>query len=231
MKYWMKMTLLAVLPTLFLASCDDDDDDVDLMVDQANVMVVHASPDAPGVDLYVDDTKVNNAALNYPENTGYLEVEAGERNFKVTAAGAGLGSPVIDADVTLEKDMNYTVFAADELSNITPIVLVDDLTAPASGQAHVRFVHLSPDAPNVDIVVQGGPDLFTDVEFTEATAFTPVAAGTYTVEAQPVGTDVAAVTATLDLQPGKIYTVFAKGFLSPPADNTNTLGAEVIVNN
>lgn len=231
MKYWMRLMMLAVLPTLFLVSCDDDDDDVDLIVDQANVMVVHASPDAPGVDLYVDDTKVNNAALNYPNNTGYLEVDAGERNFKVTAAGAGLGSPVIDADVTLQSDMNYTVFAADELGSIMPIVLIDDLTAPASGQAHIRFVHLSPDAPDVDVVVQGGPELFSDLEFKEATAFNPVAAGSYTVEVQPVGTDVAAVTATLELQAGKIYTVFAKGFLNPPSGNTNTLGAEVIMNN
>ncbi|TPE44849.1 DUF4397 domain-containing protein [Pontibacter mangrovi] len=231
MKKWMKLMMLAVVPTLFLASCDDDDDDMDLVVDQASVMVVHASPDAPGVDLYVDNTKVNSAALNYPDNTGYLDVEAGERNFKVTAAGAGVGSPVINADVDLEKDMSYTVFAADMLSDITPVVLEDDLIMPASGQAHVRFVHLSPDAPDVDVVVQGGPELFTDIEFKEATAFTPVAAGSYTVEVQPVGTDVAAVTATLDLQPGKIYTVFAKGFLNPPTDNMNTLGAEVIVNN
>lgn len=231
MKYWMRLMMLAVLPTLFLVSCDDDDDDADLIVDQANVMVVHASPDAPGVDLYVDDAKVNSAALNYPNNTGYLEVDAGERNVKVTAAGAGLGSPVIDADVTLDSDMNYTVFAADELGSVMPIVLIDDLTAPASGQAHIRFVHLSPDAPDVDVVVQGGSELFSDLEFKEATAFTPVAAGSYTVEVQPVGTDDAAVTATLDLQAGKIYTVFAKGFLNPPAGNTNTLGAEVIMNN
>ncbi|WP_233555627.1 DUF4397 domain-containing protein [Pontibacter oryzae] len=225
----MKIALLAVLPTMFLASCDDDDD-IDLRVDEANVMVVHASPDAPAVDLYVDDAKVNSAALNYPNNTGYLEVDAGERNFKVTAAGAGLSSPVIDADVTLEKDRSYTVFAADMLSSITPVVLEDDLTIPASGKAHIRVVHLSPDAPNVDVVVQNGPELFSDLEFKEATAFTPVDAGTYTIEVQPVGTDVAAITATLTLEAGKIYTVFAKGFLNPPSGNSNSLDAEVIVN-
>lgn len=230
MKNWMRIALLAVLPTMLLASCDDDDD-IDLRVDEANVMVVHASPDAPAVDLYVDDAKVNSVGLNYPDNTGYLEVNAGERNFKVTAAGTGIGSPVIDADVTLEKDKNYTVFAADMLSSITAIVLEDDLTTPASGKAHIRVVHLSPDAPNVDVVVQNGPELFSDLEFKDATAFTPVDAGTYTIEVQPVGTDVAAITANLTLQAGKIYTVFAKGFLSPPSGNTNNLSAEVIVNN
>lgn len=231
MKKWMRLLLVAVLPTMVLASCDDDDDDLDLLENEANVMVVHASPDAPAVDLYVDDEKVNATALNYPDNTGYLGIEEGSRNIKVTAAGAGLGNPVINADVTLDEDLYYSVFAADVLGSISPLVLIDDLTEPASGKAHVRFIHLSPDAPNVDVVVQGGPELFSDIEFSESTAFTPVDAGTYTLEVQPVDTDVAAVTATLDLQEGVIYTVFAKGFLTLPAGNNNTLGAEVIVNN
>lgn len=223
--------MVALLPVMFFTSCDDDDDDLDLQEEQANVMVVHASPDAPGVDLYVDNAKVNSAALNYPNNTGYLEVEEGDRNFKVTAAGAGLANPVIDADVMLDADKNYTVFAVGRLANVEPVVLEDNLAAPAAGKAHVRFVHLAPDAPNVDVVVQGGPTLFSDMEFKEATAFTPVDAGSYTLEVQPVGTDNAAVTATVMLQSGKIYTIFAKGLLSPPAGNNNTLGAEVIVNN
>ncbi len=226
----MKLLLVAVLPTMVLASCDDDDDDLDIVEDEANVMVVHASPDAPAVDLYLDNTLVNATPLNYPGNTGYLDVEAGTRNIKVTAAGAGVGSPVINADVPFEEDKDYTVFAVNTLGNIEPLVLEDNLTDPAAGKAHVRVVHLSPDAPNVDVVVQGGPELFSDLEFKEATAFTPVDAGTYTLEVQPVGTDLAAVTATLTLEAGKIYTVFAKGFLTPPAGNNNNLGVEVIVN-
>lgn len=227
----MRLLLLAAVPTMLLTSCDDDDDDLDLLEEEANVMVVHASPDAPAVDLYVDDEKVNASALNYPDNTGYLEVEEGDRNIKVTAAGAGIGSPVINADVDLDEDEYYTIFAVDELNNIGALVLEDDLTEPASGKAHVRVVHLSPDAPNVDVVVQGGPTLFSDLEFREATAFTPVDAGTYTLEVQPVGSDDAAITTTLTLQEGVIYTVFARGYAAPPTGNSNTLDLEVIVNN
>ncbi|GAB3827057.1 DUF4397 domain-containing protein [Pontibacter rugosus] len=231
MKNWMKLTLLAALPLMVFTSCDDDDDDLDLLDDQASVMVIHASPDAPAVDLYVDDVKVNSNALNYPNNTGYLDVKEGNRNIKVTAAGTGVGSPVINATVPFEDDKNYSVFAINTLSNIEPLVLEDNLADPAAGKAHVRFVHLAPDAPNVDVVVQGGPNLFSNIAFKGNTAFTPVDAGTYTLEVQPVGSDDAAVTATLTLQEGMIYTVFAKGFLSPPTGNNNMLGAEVIVNN
>lgn len=230
MKKYFRLVLLAVLPALVLTSCDDDDD-LDLLEDNAQVMVIHASPDAPGVDLYVDDAKVNTTALNYPNNTGYLEVEDGARNIKVTPAGAGIGSAVINGNVTLDEDQAYSIFAANTLSNIEPVILVDDLTEPASGKAHVRFVHLSPDAPAVDIVVQSGPTLFSDIEFKESTSFTPVDAGTYTLEVRATGSSTAVLTTNVQLANGGIYTIFAKGFASPPSGNSNSLGAEVIVNN
>ncbi|WP_347157168.1 DUF4397 domain-containing protein [Pontibacter chitinilyticus] len=227
MKSLINIFLLAVLPVVLFTRCDDDNDD-DIMR-MAQVMVVHASPDAPGVDLLIDNTKVNSAALTYPNNTGYLAVAAGTRNVKVNAAGTS--TTVINADVPLAEDKSYTIFAANTLANIEPLVLEDNLASPASGKAHVRFVHLSPDAPAVDIAVQGGPVLFSNKSFKSATDFTPVDAGTYTLEVRPAGTeDVVLTVPDVQLQNGKIYTIFAKGLLTPPAGNTNTLGAEVIVN-
>lgn len=222
------MAMVAAVPALFLAGCDDDDDGVDL-VEEAEVMVVHASPDAPGVDLLVNDVKVNNSPLTFPNNTGYLELPAGTQNIKVNAAGTT--TTVINADLNLERDKDYTVFAINTLDNIEALVLEDDLTDPASGMSHVRFVHLSPDAPAVDIAVQGGPVLFSNRAFKSATPFTPVSAGTYTLEVRPAGSTTAVLTIpNVELRSGDIYTVFARGFLSPPEGNTNTLGAQVIVN-
>jgi hypothetical protein len=230
MKKWMKIMLLAVLPAMVLTSCDDDDDDDTIpVVETANVMVVHASPDAPGVDLLVDDARVNTAALTFPNNTGYLEVPAGDRNVKVNAAGTT--TTVIDADLDLEANENYSVFAVNTLSNIEPLVLEDDLTAPASGRAHVRFVHLSPDAPAVDVAVTGGPVLFSGTEFKEAEDFAPVTAGSYDLEVRLAGTeDVVLTVPNVNLASGRIYTIFARGFVTPPANNQNALGAEIIVN-
>ncbi|WP_232058354.1 DUF4397 domain-containing protein [Nibribacter ruber] len=229
----MKFSLLAVLPAVFLTTaCDDDDEDSPMVEQKANVMVVHAAPNAPTVDLFVDGTKVNSTALAYPRNTGYLQVAAGSRNVKVAPSGAGAANAVIDANLNLTANTNYSVFAAGPLTALTAVVVEDNLTAPAAGRAHVRFIHLSPDAPNVDVVVQGTTsNLFSNIQYKGSTAFKPVNAGTYTLLVQPVGTDVNAVTANVTLQAGKIYTVFAKGFLNPPAGNNNSLGAEVIMNN
>jgi hypothetical protein len=228
MKKWMKLLLLAVLPAMAFTSCDDDDDEV--VLENANVMVVHASPDAPGVDLFINNTKINNAALMFPNNTGYLNVPSGTQNVKINAAGTS--TTVIEANLDLEPGEDYSVFAINTLENIEPLVLEDDLAEPADNMAHVRFVHLSPDAPAVDIAVQGGPVLFSNRAFKSATDFTPVAAGTYTLEVRPAGTTTVALTIPdVMIMDGMIYTVFARGFLSPPTGNTNALGAEIIVNN
>ncbi len=229
MKKWMKLLLLLALPAFAFTSCDDDDDDNNSLPDTAQVMVVHASPDAPGVDLLIDNTKVNTAALTYPNNTGYLDVLEGRRNIKVNAAGTS--TSVIDANLDIDADKNYSIFAADRLSNITPVVLEDNLAAPATGKAHVRFVHLSPDAPAVDVAVTNGPVLFSNAAFKSASAFTPVDAGTYNLEVRLAGTNTVVLPLpNVQLASGKIYTVFAEGFVTPPSGNTNSLGAEIIVN-
>ncbi|MBK9981037.1 MAG: DUF4397 domain-containing protein [Saprospiraceae bacterium] len=217
---------LFVAAVVLFSSCEKDDPAIDQF--RANVLVAHASPDAPGVDLLVDNTKQNSTALNHPDNTGYLKVEAGTRNIKINVTGTS--TTVIEADLTLTKDMNYSVFAVDSVSKISAIVLTDDLTAPAAGKAHVRFIHLSPNAPAVDVAVaSSGAVVFGNKAFKEYTAFTPLDAGTYNLDVRVAGTStVALVLPPITLEAGKIYTVFAKGFLG--GSGAQALGAEIIVN-
>jgi hypothetical protein len=219
---------LGLTAMVALSSCGDDDKNpVAPTPSPARVMVVHASPDAPAVDLQVDGA-VAGSGLAYPNNTPYLPLAAGNHAVKVNVAGTA--TTVIDANLALAAGMRYTVFAADSVSRIAPVVLTDDLAAPAAGKAHVRFVHLSPNAPAVDVAVNGGPVLFANKAFKASTAFTPVDAGTYDLEVRVAGTSTVALPLPgIALQAGKIYTVFAKGFLG--GTGAQALGAQIIVNN
>lgn len=222
-KFSLLSSVLLMSAMIIFSSCNEDDDK-----SYANVMVTHASPDAPGVDLLIDNVKQNSAALTYPNNTGYLDVEEGMRNFKINVAGTP--TSVINADISLTKDANYSVFAINAVSNISAVVFTDDLSTPASGKAHVRFLHLSPTAPAVDIAVaSSGAVVFGNVSFPNGTAFTPLDAGTYNLDVRVAGTStVALVLPAITLEAGKIYTVFAKGFLA--GAGAQALGAEIIVN-
>jgi len=243
MKISFKPVLFAALSaSFFFTSCKKDDatPTPDPVKTYAKVLVAHASPDAPGVDLLLNGTVQNSSALEFPNNTGYLTVETGTYNVKVNASGTT--TTVINADLTFNKDMNYSVFAVNTLANIEPLVLTDDLTAPASGKAHFRFIHLCPDAPAVDVVaVIGGTvedgeiiggeaaTLVADKSFKDYTSFTPVDAGTYDLQARLAGSETVALHIPgVVLEAGKIYTIFAKGLLS---SEETPLSVGVIVNN
>ena len=184
--------------------------------DTARVRVVHASPDAPAVDVYADGAKVlTNVA--YKGSSDYLSVPAGPHNFKVFATGANpaTGTAVINADATLEAGKDYTVVAIGKVADIKPLVLVDNNAAPAAGKAHVRVVHASPDAPAVDIAVKGGAVLVPNLAFGKDAGPLPVDAGTYDLEVRAAGTTTVALPINgMQLAAGKIYTVFAVGLLN-----------------
>jgi LPXTG-motif cell wall-anchored protein len=176
----------------------------------ARVRVVHASPDAPAVDVWVNGAI---AFSNAPFEgiTDYAALNAGAYNVQVSPTGA-TEPIVIDADLDLAAGTDYTVVAVGLLADIEPLVLVDNNSAPAAGKAHVRFVHASPDAPAVDIAVTGGPVLFSNVPFKGVGDYLPVDAGTYDLEARLAGTDTVALSVPgVTLNEGTVYTIFAMG--------------------
>jgi hypothetical protein len=215
--------------SLLISGCSKDDENpVNPPSGTARVMVIHASPDAPGVDLYVDNARVD-SNLTFLGNTGYVDIAAGIRMVKVTVTGTT--TPVIEGPVPVTAGTVYSVFAADSAASIFPLLLVDTLTAPAAGKAHVRFVHLSPNAPAVDVTLENGTVVFGNRAFGEYTGFTPLDAGSYVLQVREAGTtNIVLTLPSITLEAGKIYTVYAKGFAGVTS-GAQALGAEIIVNN
>ena len=207
--------------------------DVGLSVDavtaddgQARFRVVHNSPDAPSVDVLVDDAVV---LANVPFFTvsPYLAAPAGTYNVKVNVADTA--TTVIEADLTLEADTYYTVIARGRVAEIAPSVLVDETgTAPAAGNSRVRVFHGSPDAPAVDVTLADGTVLVPNLSFPNASGYLEVPAGSYDLQIRVAGTDVVALNLpTLELGADTIYTAYARGLLEDgAADRTLYLGAE-----
>ena len=179
--------------------------------DPARVRVAHFSPDAPAVDIYVNDDRVL-SGVAYKTVSDYLELPAGSYDLAVRPAGAAATSdPVVEATAEVEGGQAYTVAAVGALADIALEIFTDDLSAPAAGKAKVRVIHAAPEVPAVDVAVEGGPTLFEAVEFPQATDYAEVDPGTYPIQVKAAGTDDVLLEASLEVEAGTIYSVAAVG--------------------
>ena len=214
MKTLLRLFVAATL-VVTTVGCGDDGGD-----DDAVVRIIHASPNAPAVDVRLDDDDTLSAEdeiladVPYLGNSGYLEVDAGMNRIQVLVANTS--TVVIDASLDLEDDSATTVIATGLVTNLAPLVLEDDRSAPEAGNAKLRVVHGAPSAPTVDVYVTapgaalGGTPTLANVPFRGASDYLEVPAGSYRVRVTIAGTQTVAIdTGAVALAAGDVFTAIA----------------------
>ena len=189
------------------------------------IRVLHASPDAPAVDVYVDGAKaITGLAFGQIAPTaapGYVPVPAGNHAIKVCATGSTTVCPIDVPALAVADGKRYTIAATNVLAQITAQVL-EDPAAPNAGTAQVRVVHFSADTPAVDVYVNGAKAV-TALAYPKATGYLPLAGGDYAIKVCATGsTTVCPIDVPkLTVANGTAYSVFAIGsldaFLATPA--------------
>src|SRR5829696_6427246 len=97
---------------------------------------------------------------------------------------------------------------------MTALALVAPAFAQGGAQAQVRVAHLAPDAPNVDVYVNGDPVL-TNVPYTTVSEYLSLPAGTQQVTVYATGdTTSPVIDAPVELAAGGAYTVAAAGLVA-----------------
>jgi len=188
------------------------------------VRILHASPNAPAVDVYVNNTPTFRNIV-YRNFSQYIPLQGGgQYNIKVFPTGTQV-TPIINQNLLVPEGKIYTIAAIGEPSNISLLPVEDLPLKPISpGKASVRFVHLSPDAPNVDITLPNGNKLFSNIGYKGITEYIPVASGTYTIQARLSGTNNVVLTVpNITVRPNNFYTVYAIGYAS------KTPGLQVLI--
>ena len=176
------------------------------------VRVFHAAPQAQNVDVYVNDQMVF-SNLAFGDFTRYVYLDEGEYNVSVYLAGQK-DRPVINQMVDVPSQQIFTVAATGNLDNLGLLVIPDKVSkSPSQNYSSVRVIHLSPNAPGVDILVDGDT-LFEDISFGEGTDYVDLNPGTYNVNVV-LNTDKSVVLPLkVTLNPDKIYTIYIIG--NPP---------------
>lgn len=181
------------------------------------IRLLHAVPDAPAVDAYVNDRLVARN-LAYRNFTSYIKLPIGSYDIKLFPAGRKT-SPVISTKLVVPRQSIFTVAVIGTLKDISIYPILEPQVAKMPGNAFVRFIHLSPNTPNVDITLPTGQKLFSDVKYKDITPYIPVKPSTLTIEARLAGTDnVILIVPNIRLLPNRFYSIYAIGLLNgkPP---------------
>ncbi|WP_395342550.1 DUF4397 domain-containing protein [Ningiella sp. W23] len=195
--------LLAAFSIIALSACiGSDSDDPEPFTPpeppniNAQIRIIHASPDAPAVDVLANGNSVGGLAdLDYQTATGLAFIRTGSFEFTVEAQlPGGASASVITLPATLENDVQYNVLAIGEVANIAGLVVANPETAVGDGNIRAQVVHGAPNAPTVDIYVTA-PDAdiavsqpLATLAFGEFTGQVEVPAGSYRIRVAAAGT-------------------------------------------
>lgn len=190
----------------------------------ASVRFIHASPDTPAVDVFIDGQLVL-SNVKYFTASKSLNVAAGEHTLQVAPTGAGRDEAVVNDTIDLIRSRSYTIVATGSLEEIKALALSDERPKNLGSKAWVRVINATVGAPAVDVrLANSAAPLLTDQGF-RAVDYLRVDPATYTFEVAPAGTDQAfAISSPLRFEPGWSYTVLTTGLY-----NTSGAGIQAIV--
>lgn len=182
----------------------------------ANVMFVNGCAGSVATDIDINNVKLASASnLPFLKNSGYQPVAAGSGvnfTFLLTATN----TPLITFTESMSAVVNYSAFTGGLVTGTSTsyVFTQDDLTAPTSGMAKVRFINLSSDNLNTSCYI-GSTKIDSNVGYKTCTPFfqVPATTGKVAMIDQVVLTSSGELTGQT-LSAGKIYTFMLTGTAS-----------------
>jgi hypothetical protein len=187
---------------------------------------IAASPDAPGVALFVDQNRVNYDSVRYADQSDYLNAYSGNRQVSAYQRS----TKKVSANITLKQGKFYSLFLAGKWQNAEFVLLDDSLAKPETGKANIRFLNMSVGAPSLDLGLDNGTTLVSGRDYKQNGGFIAVDGNkAYKFVIREHGaTQVKVTLPATSLQAGHIYTIWAKGIYT--ATDTTGPGGEVMEN-
>lgn len=216
--------LLVIFAIAALSSCKKDDDAT--VNGTAYLMITNAAEGSAAQDFYLDNTKLSTSAVAYAQSTSYLNNTPG--NHSATFNNTGSATANVSFSLTTAIGGYYSVYytGGATASSNSYVVTQDDNTAPASGKAKVRFIHLASAAAasSVDFGISATNKLVTGLAYKAVSAYNTVDANT-TFFLYASGSTTAMLSLPVTIQAGKIYTIYVSG------STTATLSYHIVAQN
>lgn len=177
------------------------------------IRLLNASPGTEGVDVFANGKPLVRD-VRYKEFTPYVKVVPG--TYRITAYPAGTTAKLLaDMQITFRPNSIHTAAFIGRPPNTELFTIPEPRVTVPPGRANVRFVHLSPNSPAVDITTPDGKVIFPNVQYKGITNYMALAPGRHTLQARISGTDKVVLNVpNILLKPRRNYSVYAVGLSS-----------------
>lgn len=228
----MRTSLILIFTLAFFAfsfsSCNTASQD---NFPSAGFIIVHASPDAPAIDVYASNALIDENHLYGDIAYNYNALPS---IYNFIFADRATGVTLLNENINFEGLKNYSIFMIDSLSKFKTAITTDELSdLPTGDSVKIRFLQFSPDAGALDVVIDGGDTLYLGRSFNDQESnlalqnFKLVPAGNFTIDLLESGTTNLLKSTSVNLTAGNIYTLFSKGF-NGSTSSTNELSLSTI---
>jgi hypothetical protein len=182
--------------------------------DTVRVRSVNAIPNGGAVTIDINGSAYA-GNQDFFQSSSYLYVGSGNASF--TLALSALPGTAFPATAQAIVNNDYYTAIALGRSDVTSAadprypkveVIADDRTAPPAGDARIRVIQAAPDAPNIDVLIDGQV-VASNIPYQTAGAYFNVASGSHSIQVNQAGTGTPIVSAkTQMLSAGQLYSLF-----------------------
>jgi hypothetical protein len=196
------------------------------------VSVLHMAPYAPATDIYLNGTLSSPVGGIAPSSSSnkYSALQPG--NYDIQFKKTGTDSLMADIPASSYDTLHfYTLILYNTNAGgglVRAVKIADDFSTLSAASANYRFFNLSPDAPKVDLylngtAVQTSRASMDNVGYPGYNSFQQAGTGlSNSLQVKVAGSD--SVLASLnnqDLEAGGVYTIFLSGVKNSSTNNLN----------
>ncbi|SMO50968.1 DUF4397 domain-containing protein [Melghirimyces algeriensis] len=176
---------------------------------RGTIRVIHASPDAPAVDVVANGQTIGqNLAFGQVSET--LSLPAGSYQIGVYPRGQR-GQPLYSEEVTLQPGRKYTIAAINRLDDLN-LQVIEDEPRVREGMSKIRLVHLSVDAPPLDLATDGGDVLLFNLTYPNVSEYYVSPPAIQDLELRAAGSErVLLEIPNVSLRPDSAYSIYVLG--------------------
>ncbi|WP_158991902.1 DUF4397 domain-containing protein [Mucilaginibacter sp. L196] len=202
-------TGIACLLAVSISSCNKSSS----TAGSATLAVVAAAPDAPSADFYINGSLVNGTPLVYGSYISYFSAVSG--TSKVGFDDTGTTTAIALDTINLAASKTYTLFLCNLVAKREFVLVKDTIVSPPTNKASIRLANMSPDAPNVDLVI-GGKVIVSNASYKQVSSFVAIpVVDNDTLRIVQTGTsNLLGVVNALTVESGAVYTIWLNGFAS-----------------